>query len=68
MYKFNLDILESNQNLVLELFVCKAKMCGTPCTIKVAENLESFERLKKFWSGKTCSCSVCQIYSKESFS
>ena len=29
--------------------------------MKVTENLEIFERVVKFWDGKTCSCNVCSV-------
>ena len=29
--------------------------------MKVTENLEIFERVVKFWDGKTCSFNVCSV-------
>ena len=67
--KINLEITKSNQVTfgIIGLRIQDPKVQNSlPCRIKVAENLEIFERVVKFWNGKTCNCKVNSIY-EESF-
>ena len=69
--KFNFEISKSNQVIFGTRSLCiqVLKVVNSlPYHTKVAQNLEIFKRVVKFWDGKTCTCNVCSIYNEEYYS